>query len=514
MNRPFRILVGLCAMVGTSYGLCESAGAEPDLFARDPSLPSVDPRGARPGEGAVAESIPRVSVREDRSEADERSAIPPVAARHAAIGRVRGVYENEYSGAKSAQAKATLAKELLQQSAINQDPAERWALLEEAGALAINAGDVALASQVMQQVLEAYRIDRSQTQLDIYQRLLRTASGAQVGQLGRPVLSLVGSALKNGEMGIAQQAAGLAASVARKARDPELIKASNALRQEIKERAGLETRTQSLKDRLQDNPGDRDASHDLGLILYLNDLSATEGLRLLQQSTDPALVRLAKMELGVDGASGDKGRLAIADGWYDWARSATGAFRTQAEARALALYLAISPTLQGLESARVAKRINELQKGMGVKGVATPLIDIPMGERTGGSALFLNGLCNGVKFTVIGKEWPRSLFYAPKDNSTCIMKFGLPGTHRRLQGHAGIFTLPDTRPGLQPGAALIFAVWADGREVWRSKPLANRDEIVAYSIDVAGARNIELHTTSTGVAGIPWAAWLDPELVE
>lgn len=244
----------------------------------------------------------------------------------------------------------------------------------------------------MQQVIEAYRLDRGQTQLEIYQRLLRTARATQAGQLGRPVLSLADGALKDGELVIAQQAAVLAASVARKARDPELIKASNALRQELKARAAMEARTLSLRDRLQDNQSDREASHELGLILFLHDVSAAEGLRLLQPSPDPALVRLAKMELRADGVIGDNGQLAIADGWYDWARSATGAFRFQPEARALALYLSISPTLQGLESARLAKRINELQKGMGVKGAATPLIDVPMGERTGGSALFLNGL--------------------------------------------------------------------------------------------------------------------------
>jgi hypothetical protein len=281
------------------------------------------------------------------------------------------------------------------------------------------------------------------------------------------------------------------------------------------EKAALEGRLAPLRAKLVESPNDPQANLELGQLLCFTAGNWKEGLPHLAKGADAVLAAVAKAEAKAGDAPDPKAALSLADGWFDWSQGQKGSFRAAAEERALTYYSAASGQVGGLDGVRIGKQIAGLEKRMGFKGIATPLHQLKVAESKDGQiALHLRGTLNGKTYTVQGKEWPHSFCLPPDTGSTSVIRFELPGKHRRLQGHVGIFTMPDTPEKTQPGSPIVFTLAGDGKDLWRSPPLAKRDQLARFSVDIAGVTSLELKTTATGSGWGAWAAWLDPELVE
>ncbi|WP_052573136.1 NPCBM/NEW2 domain-containing protein [Haloferula sp. BvORR071] len=81
----------------------------------------------------------------------------------------------------------------------------------------------------------------------------------------------------------------------------------------------------------------------------------------------------------------------------------------------------------------------------------------------------------------------------------------LGGKWQSLSGHAG---LPDGHDG----GSVVFAIKADGKELWRSKK-TEEGTLRSFKVDVSGAKELELIVEDAGDGtGSDWGCWFDPEL--
>lgn len=445
----------------------------------------------------------------------KRLAVPPAGEVKAALAKVQDIFSTEYAAAKTADAKAKLATQLASHAAADQSPAARTALLREAVRLAVEAGDVKVALEAAGKMIDAFDVDSDAAMLEVYKSLLRTASPDAARELGQSILKFVDDATRDGRHEAVEKAVPVLLSVSRKTRDPLLVKATSALKLRMAEKAAFASRLAPLRAKLADSPDDPQANLELGQLLCFTARNWQEGLPYLAKGADGALATIAKAEAKAGDSPEPRIAVSLADGWLSWSQGQKGSFRAVAEQRALDHYLAASGQVGGLEGMRIGKHITELEKKTGFKGFATPLHQLKVIESSNGQVgLNLNGTFNGTKYTVQGKEWPQSFCLPPNTSSTSVIRFELQGKHRRLQGHVGIFSMPDTPEKTQPGSPIVFTLTGDGKDLWRSPPLAKRDQLARFSVDISGVTSLELKTTATGSSWGAWAAWLNPELVE
>jgi hypothetical protein len=111
---------------------------------------------------------------------------------------------------------------------------------------------------------------------------------------------------------------------------------------------------------------------------------------------------------------------------------------------------------------------------------------------------------NGVKST-------RSLFLHPPANGFSVATYALDKKYARFKATVGI------NDGANGGAGsktpLMFAVYLDGKDAWRSQPVQKCGETQECDIGVAGAGRLELRVNCPGDAYCAHAVWLEPIVV-
>jgi len=513
-------------------GFASQAPAEPpgmraDVLEAEAAGPPAERLSGT--EAAVAPALPPAATAAEPS----RLAVPPAGEVKAALAEVQDRFSADYAAAKTADGKSMLAMQLAEQASPDQSPAARTALLREALRLAVEAGDGDVAMDAAEKMIDAFEVDRDAALLEVYQSLLRTASPAAARDLGQSILELADEAMRDGRDEAAEKAVPVLLSFSRKTRDPLLVKAASALKLRLAERAALEGRLPPLRAKLAESPDDPQANLDLGRLLCFTAGNWQEGLPYLANGADTALAAIAKAEAEAGDSADPKTALFLADGWFNWSKGQKGSFQAAAEERSLDYYLAARGHVGGPDDARIAKRITELGQKTRFKGVPSPLdtlepvaalgspiklcgsgtYSVQFSQPNGGGPVVSTDP-KAPRYTVQGKEWPHSFCLQPDNNGTSIIRFEISGKYRRLQGRVGIFTrsdTPDTRP---PASPIVFTVVGDGKPLWRSPPLAKRDQVARFSADISGVNVLELHTTATGFALRAYGAWLDPELVE
>ena len=100
-----------------------------------------------------------------------------------------------------------------------------------------------------------------------------------------------------------------------------------------------------------------------------------------------------------------------------------------------------------------------------------------------------------------GKLYARGLYaHAP-----AVHRWNLGGKWKKLEGDAGLVSY-----GSQ--GSCVFVVFADGKQVWRSKTLKGQ-EVQSYSLDLTGVNELELRVEDAGDGkSSDWGFWLDPVL--
>lgn len=462
------------------------------------------------GEAADGETASQADAAE---KTPPRLPIPDAAASRKSLERVRDIFSGEYAAATTPQKRSELAKRLAAQIATTDDPVDRWTLLSEALRLATDGGDTSTALPIIDRIPNEFDVERNASRLEALSRLAGKSTPATAGDVGEAALKLARDAEEAGDDDLSAKAITLGMTLARKAKNADVLADATRLQQLAKDRQRLSRELDPVRKKLADDPANPELNLDAGRILCLKADRWDEGLPLLARSSDAALARLARNEVRMPTSA--NAVIMLADGWWDWAEGQKPPWKLPAQSHAAELYGRVVNDLQGLERARVEKRISQVAATGGGTGETAFLADIPEAEVKGVTNNFFskNGTL-GTSFTVSGKQFPKAIMALPDANSTSTVIYRLPAGVVRARGRVGIFTPPYAKPADQPAAPLAFQLVADGEVAWSSPPLRKRDDTASFDVAIRNASKLELRTICTGHNNNGWGAWLDPEIVK
>lgn len=328
----------------------DSPKDEPPVKTTPPKEPS--PAETAPPQAPAAESPPKEKP---------RLAVPAVDELTQAKQLVKEVYESEYVAAKDDPQKlSALAQAMLRQAGeAAVEPANRFALLQTGAEMAARGGNVALAWQAYGDLQKHFEIDVAPQRLRMIEGVAEDARPANQNKtVAQQMLLLVGDAAAADDYDAATALTNAAVSLARKARDLDLVKQAVAVGKEIEPVAARYNReVKPALAALKTNPDDPAANLAVGKYLVLVKGDWRRALPMLAKATlDTTFYPAAKEELD---AEGDK--IEAADAWYDLAQQQQDeAARNRLLVHARELYKAKVAALSGLEKARVERRIDEL----------------------------------------------------------------------------------------------------------------------------------------------------------
>jgi hypothetical protein len=296
------------------------------------------------------------------STAPAAASIPSAAAQARAQDLVHGLFKADFAKGGVPERRA-LAKTLLAQASETADDlAARYVLLVDALDLSTQAGDARTAFAAISRLTDGYAgIDGLALQREALQKsLLAPPSPADAEVIARLALDTAAIEAARDEFEAVQQLAAIAESAAGKSRQVRVagavgprVEALRGLAAEYAEVQAAQTRIARLK---SDDPEVREAHWVIGRFYALHKGQWEVGLRHLALSGDPVLRKLALMEL--DRPTADAEQLALADGWWDFGKSATGITRDYATAHAIEWYKSVQHNIQGITLTRIESRIS------------------------------------------------------------------------------------------------------------------------------------------------------------
>jgi len=122
-------------------------------------------------------------------------------------------------------------------------------------------------------------------------------------------------------------------------------------------------------------------------------------------------------------------------------------------------------------------------------------------------ALKKNDNLSGKPMTVAGRLFTRGL----GTSTPARIGFALNGKYTAFQSYVGVDcgTVPHDK------SKLVFEVWADGKKLWESNPMTRWNAPETASVDIRGAKSLELITRDVGkIAGnANWADWAEAQLI-
>lgn len=281
---------------------------------------------------------------------------PPAERVQAASRKVKEIFADEFTSAKTPAGKAELARRLSEQASGVADPAERWVLLSEALKLAIDSGDAAVGLGIIERIPREFGIQNAdEAKLESLTRLAAKASSPQTDMIAREILSLARRFGDAGSNSLSAKALSTVAGLARKTKNADLLSAATKLQAEQKAQQKEAKNEAAIVEKLQRSPNDPDVCLEAGKFycFKLNDWE--KGMPLLAGGTDASIAEVAKTE--ISSAHSPEMQARLADLWWDLAEAESGTTKSALQAHAGDLYRRGIGSLSGLEKVRVEKRI-------------------------------------------------------------------------------------------------------------------------------------------------------------
>ena len=440
---------------------------------------------------------------------------PSAAAVRESLAKVKEIFHDEFAAATTPERRVGLAKQLLLQADKTQEKVDRWVLLNEVMRLASDGGDLELSFQGIQKCAAQFAVDADSLQLDALSKIALKAPPQALDELARTSLVLAQKTFDANKPPTAQKYLALANGFARKAKNRTLIAEIAKLQQAAKDAEKEAKDLAALETKLAVHPGDPEISLEVGKYLCFKADDWGRGLPLLAKGSDGDLSRLALAETL---AGKNAPAIRLGDAWWDWATNQKGSTKSAGMAHAASLYGMGLANVQGLDRARLDKRIREARNelaGKELTGKEKRVAIADLGEESVSGMRFgfaKDGTFQGKKYTCCGQAWPKGVLAHAHPDGTSII-YNVPPRAKRLVGKAGIFTPPDlASPDMQPLEPQLFEILVDGHTVWKSAPLTNRDDTADFKVELYGASQIEFRTVSKDLRN-SWSAWLNPEIV-
>jgi hypothetical protein len=291
-------------------------------------------------------------------EASKRLPVPDQAAQGKALALVLDVFKEDIEAAKDPQAKAKLALNLLQQGKESKDePANRYVLFREAKELAAKAGDPNLTLLAVDEMTRDFNVNPLDLKASALAAVTDNVSTPEAGKTVVDLaLPLITEALDADNYDSAFALGKVAANAARKSRSVALVGAVQKRMSEVEAVHKGFARLQAFVDRLKKDPGDAQANLELGRYYALLKGRWEKALPLLAMGSDQPLKALAAQDIARPKEA--KEQLALADGWWGLAASATEPAQLQLQRRAMYWYEQGLPSLAGLSRTKALKRID------------------------------------------------------------------------------------------------------------------------------------------------------------
>jgi hypothetical protein len=445
-----------------------------------------------------------------------RLPVPLADAVKPALAQVKEIFGDDYAAANSPEKKVDLARRFLQQAGSTPNSVERWALLSEAMRLAADAGSMEVAFEAIDTSAAQYDVNADDLRLDAITKLGAKAKPALIDELARTAVGIAKKAVGSGDAQLAQKSLALASGFARKTKNTATVAEINRIQQSIRDEEKDAKERALVMDKLAANPDDPEVCLDAGKYYCFKADDWAKGLPLLAKGADAGLAKVAALELAARKSAGSP--LAVADAWWDWAEDQKAALRSAGMAHAADLYQTVLEKAQGLERARLEKRIKQASSeapGPRGGGRRMPLAEIqPQQVSDVMYGYENNGTMKGAPYTCLGQAWPNGISsHVIGDARPSSIVYALPRGAKRIVGKAGVVTPKGIAPGgSNPVSPQNFEILVDGRSVWKSPPLTKREETADFDVALFGGSRMELRVTS-GSSGNAWTAWLNPELV-
>jgi hypothetical protein len=269
--------------------------------------------------------------------------IPSSQDQQKAVQAVDQIFKSEIARASTPAAKVTLAQKMFSVAATTtRDPAAKYVLLNQAKTLAAQGGDAKIALQVIDEMARSFKMNALEAKADVLAQNPVRLDATEWE-------TLIAGAIEKDKYQIARAFANAAL------RDPNLARQFSDKLQEIQQ---IETASVAAKNAVVKMNTDLAAKTVVAkfFAFYKNDWGLA--LPVMQTCNDKNLAHLADLELPKPTET--KTILELADGWWTVSTPLTGIAQKNVQAHATELYKRIVDKLDGLDKARVEKRIGSL----------------------------------------------------------------------------------------------------------------------------------------------------------
>jgi len=327
-------------------------------FNKAASSPDAKLTATQPASPSTASTAPAPAPTVKPSVAkDSRLPIPEEAARLKAEQRLQDLLKTDLAQAKLPEQKSVLAERLLKQAdSTPNDPAAKYATLEESLRLAIDIGDAAVLQEAIDALAATYVVDAPETWADALETttkkphvppINRSLAEAALGQMDQSM------AHDRYELAVRFQATALAA--ARRARDAPLLKSVVERGKSLAAAKTLWEAAEKARPVLAKSPDDAAANLALGKYLCFVKGEWDQGFVHLSKGNDATLAGLATQSLTKP--SDPTAQKALGDAWWKAAESADGARKAEFHKGSDYWYSVALPGLTGSTKSRVEERI-------------------------------------------------------------------------------------------------------------------------------------------------------------
>lgn len=354
---------------GDAPSPADSPPAAPTAPPAEPETPATAPRTGPPRGGldlgALIEGLrlkPRSDRQLPRGAAPADPAPPGVAppegpAHEALVAQFREVYATRWDAAQDATSRRHLCQELLTDAARQADAATRYVLLEQALALAAEAGDHGLATQVLDGLGAEFTVDLPAVAVPVWVRLSQQVVAGEAPPVLKQLETQIDALVAADRWELVEALALAANALVRRLGDEQLAARTRARNETLRRWESRFRATEAARRRLAEGADDPAARQSLGRYRAFDLERWDEGLPLLAAGDDAGLAELARRDLARPAAA--DGQVQLADDWWALAEKATGPTRESLRRRAAHWYAQARPWLTGLARAKADDRLEQ-----------------------------------------------------------------------------------------------------------------------------------------------------------
>ncbi len=287
---------------------------------------------------------------------------PDAAAQEAAVKVVREFFKDKYASATKNEQQKQLVRDILQKAGTTDDDrVAKYAMLKEAGRLAMQCRDVDLTCQVCDEMGDNFEADSFELKVTsltalIKSPLLQQESVAIIDKL----FFLMDVAATKEQLNRVKQLYTLAVEAARKSKDVSLQKETaarkTALFREMDDVQKTRAKLEKAFAELARNPTDPAANGAVGRYYCFERGNWTKGLPMLAAGDDPGLKFLVAKDIQGSETANDQAYLG--DTWWEVAETKSAVEKKNIRNRAATWYQRALPGLKGSGAEKVAKRLS------------------------------------------------------------------------------------------------------------------------------------------------------------